>query len=95
MTNTCDVTQDWHRADITAALHKRGHSMRALAIANGYSPTSLKNVMDRSWPKVERIVADAIGCEPEVIWPSRYAPVKSVTEVLAEVNRDLHECMTV
>lgn len=81
--------QDWHPADIIAALHKRGLSMRALSIANGYQPTSLKNVMVRSWPKAERIVADAIGCEPKLIWPSRYAAVKSVAEVLSEVNRDL------
>ena len=46
--------------------------------------------MVRSWPKAERIVADAIGCNPDLIWPSRYAAVKSVAEVLSEVNRDLY-----
>lgn len=63
---------DWHRADIVAALHKANLSLRALSQANGLSAGALNNALDRPWPKAERIIADAIGVEPSVIWPSRY-----------------------
>ncbi|EQC1545598.1 MULTISPECIES: helix-turn-helix domain-containing protein [Klebsiella] len=65
---------DWHRADIVAALHKQGWSLRRLSLANGYkSAGALKNALDRPWPKGERIIAAAIGLPPETIWPTRYS----------------------
>ncbi len=63
---------DWHRADIVAALRKRGLSLRQLSKANGYEPSTLKLVLSKPWPKAEKIVANALECHPAVIWPSRY-----------------------
>ncbi len=68
-----DKRADWHRIDIVAALHKRGVSIRKLSVRSGMKPDTLKNALSRSWPKAERIIADAIGVAPEQIWPSRYA----------------------
>lgn len=66
---------DWHRADIVAALRKQGWSLRRLSQHHGYkSATALNNALDRPWPKGERLIAQAIGVAPEVIWPSRYQP---------------------
>lgn len=66
--------QDWHRADIKAALEKAGWTLRALAIAHGSKHgTTLRQALDHPYPKAERIIAEAIGVEPAVIWPSRYA----------------------
>jgi Ner family transcriptional regulator len=65
--------EDWHRADIIAALKKAGWSLRRLATYHGYaSPTTLGHALSRPWPKGERIVAEAIGADPADIWPSRY-----------------------
>lgn len=65
--------KDWHRADIVAALHKAGWSLRKLATHHGYSaPTTLSAALDRRWPKGQRLIADAIGVEPATIWPSWY-----------------------
>lgn len=65
--------QDWHRADIVAALRKAGWSLRKLATHHGYKqPTTLIKALDRPWPKGERLIASAIGVAPEAIWPSRY-----------------------
>ena len=63
---------DWHRADIVAALHKKGWSLRKLSQEVGLSAGALNNALDRPWPKAERIIAAAIGEAPETIWPSRY-----------------------
>lgn len=65
--------EDWHRADIVAALHKQGWSLRRLSLHHGYkSAGALKNALDRPWPKGERIIAEVIGLPPESIWPTRY-----------------------
>ncbi|OQS39025.1 transcriptional regulator [Chromobacterium haemolyticum] len=64
---------DWHRADVVAELHKAGWSLRKLSAAHGMSPGTLKSALDRPWPKAEQIIAAAIGCSPEAIWPNRYA----------------------
>ena len=65
--------QDWHRADIVAALRKAGWSLRRLAAHHGYAaPTTLTHALARPWPKGERLIAEAIGVDPAEIWPSRY-----------------------
>lgn len=66
-------TADWHRADVVAALKKVGWSVRALSIASGLGPNTLKNALSQPYPKAERIIADALGMRPEEIWPQRYA----------------------
>jgi len=63
---------DWHRADIVAGLHKNGRSLAALGRENQLSATTLKNALDKRYPGAERIIADALGLEPQDIWPSRY-----------------------
>jgi Ner family transcriptional regulator len=66
--------KDWHRADIIAALHKRGTSLVRMARQHNpaYAATALHIALQRPWPKAERLIADAIGEPPQVIWPSRY-----------------------
>lgn len=64
---------DWHRADIIAALHKNGWSLRQLAFSHGYSSASaLAQALLRSFPKGESIIANAIGVEAKTIWPTRF-----------------------
>lgn len=66
------VPQDWHRADIKAALEKKGWSLRRLASANDYSPKSLAMVLSRQWPAGEALIAEVIGVPAPRIWPTRY-----------------------
>jgi len=65
--------QDWHPADVKAALDKAGWSFRQLGLHYGYeNGNSLNDVLRKPWPKAERIVAAALGVKPQAIWPSRY-----------------------
>lgn len=64
--------QDMHRADIIAAIRKRGKSLTQLSIEAGLHPRTLGNVLDRKYPRGEKIIADFIGSTPQEIWPSRY-----------------------
>ncbi|WP_210511787.1 helix-turn-helix domain-containing protein [Pantoea ananatis] len=64
--------QDWHPADIIAALKKRGTSLAAVSRQAGLASSSLANALTRRWPKGERLIAETLDVEPEKIWPSRY-----------------------
>lgn len=64
--------KDWHRADIIAGLKKNGWSLRLLADEVGFSYNTVKSALDKPYPKMERIIADAVGVPAEVIWPERY-----------------------
>ena len=64
--------QDWHPADIIAALKKRGTSLAAVSRNAGLASSTLTNALNRRWPKGERLIAEALGIAPEQIWPSRY-----------------------
>ncbi|MEM8384278.1 helix-turn-helix domain-containing protein [Morganella morganii] len=46
--------QDWHPADIIAAIKKRGTSLSALSRNAGLRPSTLNNALARRWPKGER-----------------------------------------
>lgn len=62
----------WHRQDIIAAIKKRGHTLVSLSIDNELGPTAVRQALDRSYPKMEAIIANAIGVAPEELWPARY-----------------------
>lgn len=65
--------EDWHPADIKAALHKRGITLAGIAQAYGLKDsTSLSATFTRSLPANERRIADALGLHPKELWPSRY-----------------------
>ena len=64
--------QDWHNADIKAALEKAGWTLSKLAAAHGYARNTLCVPLKMAWPKGERIIAAKLGTTPQTIWPSRY-----------------------
>lgn len=61
---------DWHPADVIAALRKRNLSLRQLAAQHQYS--HIQRVLTSPWLAAEQIVAKALDKRPEEIWPSRY-----------------------
>lgn len=65
--------QDWHPADIVAALRKAGWSLRQLSVHHGYHPSALSQALRGPYPRAEQLIAEALGVPPETIWPARYA----------------------
>jgi Ner family transcriptional regulator len=63
---------DWHPADIIAALRKKGTTLAAVSRAAGLSSSTLSNALSRPWPKGEILISQAIGVPPHTVWPSRY-----------------------
>lgn len=68
-------SQDWHAEDIKAAIRKRGLTISQLSRNNGLAAATLRNVFRHHWPKGERIIAEALGTEPQKIWPTRYESI--------------------
>lgn len=65
--------EDWHPADIKAALAKAGWTLAALAARHGMSTaTPLSHTFSRSYPINEKRIAEALNVAPHVIWPSRW-----------------------
>lgn len=65
--------EDWHPADIIAALRKQGWSLAQLSLHHGYKDRgSLRQALAKPYPKAERIIAKTLGLPPKVIWPTRY-----------------------
>ena len=60
------------RADIVAAIKKRGYSLEGLSRKHGLSKTAVSVCLCKPWPHVEQLVAATIGVEVHKIWPSRY-----------------------
>lgn len=63
---------DWHPADIVAGLRKKGTSLAAVSRKAKLASSTLANALTRPWPRGEKLIADALGISPEIIWPSRY-----------------------
>lgn len=80
--NQKKVGTDWHRADIVAALHKAGWSLRELSRQSGLGAGTLKTALNIPYPKAEGIIASALGLEAKDIWPERHAK-RNFTPVLA------------
>ncbi|WP_314139051.1 helix-turn-helix transcriptional regulator [Buttiauxella noackiae] len=80
---------DWHKADIIAALHKKGTSLAAESRAAGLSSSTLANALIRPWAKGELIISKAIGVPVETIWPSRYFNPQS-NEPIVRLMRTRH-----
>lgn len=64
--------QDWHKADVKAALEKKGWTFMSLSREFGYKGDPIRNCLHYPAPKYERIVAEKIGVAVQAIWPSRY-----------------------
>lgn len=66
------INEDWHSADILAALKKKGTTLSAESRKAGLASSTLSNTLIRLWTKGERIIAEVLDIPPEQIWPSRY-----------------------
>lgn len=65
------MAQDWTPAKLSFELKLAGLSFRSLGQLHGYSANSLWRVCRVSWPKAEKLVAEALGLAVNDIWPSR------------------------
>lgn len=64
--------QDWHPADIVAAVRKLGTTLKDLSLQNGLPERACQVALHRPYTRPETVIAKALGYHPKEIWPSRY-----------------------
>lgn len=66
------ASQDWHNADVIAAIRKTGTNISQLSLQAGIGYGVLRNALFKPYPTYERLIAAHLGLKPQDIWPSRY-----------------------
>ena len=61
------------KAWIKYQLDLRGLNFASLARQHGLTRTCVIGALYGPYPRMERIIAEAIGVEPSTLWPERYA----------------------
>lgn len=85
MTNS--VPSGWHRADIIAAVHKKGSNLRRLSLENGFAEATVRASLHQRHPKANAIIAEFIGVPQSELWPEWYAPAGTSTRVKDDSTR--------
>ena len=64
----------WDKHSIKAEVHRRGETMTSLAHKAGVTPNLCRVALMRPSPLGEAIIADFLGGDRSVLWPSRQIP---------------------
>lgn len=59
----------WHRADIIAAIHKRGTSLRQLSLRHGLAESTLRAALQRPATPSNQIISRFLGVPLHELWP--------------------------
>jgi Ner family transcriptional regulator len=60
----------WHRADVVAAIHKRGTSLAGLARQHGLGDSTLRNALTYPRKPSNQIIANYLGQSLHELWPA-------------------------
>ncbi len=67
------MVNDWSRHKIQYELKKRGHEVLiALDFKNNLPKGTVNNAMSVPQKEGEKVIANILKVDPQVIWPSRY-----------------------
>ncbi|HAT1681373.1 TPA: transcriptional regulator [Klebsiella oxytoca] len=64
--------RDWSAKAVYAALENKGVDLPDLEKELGLKAGSMRNVFYRQCRRYESVIAERIGVDPALIWPSRY-----------------------
>ena len=67
------MSANWSKARIIYELRESGTNAAALAAAHGLSRSTLYSGMERPYPRVHDLIAEALGRARQHIWPLFYA----------------------
>jgi Ner family transcriptional regulator len=63
---------DKRRAWVKYQIHLTGRSMAQVADAAGVNRQTLYSAFFKTYPRMEKVIADALGLPPAVVFPDRY-----------------------
>lgn len=73
MAKKTTVTKDWTKEFIKYRISEMFGTMTAMAHCYGLHPSVIRRALRVPYPKVDRVIAKALGVHPADIWPSRYS----------------------
>lgn len=68
------MTEGWHRADIIAAVRRKGSNLARLAAQLGLSRNTMYWALGKRHERANRAIAACIGVDPHEIWPAFFPP---------------------
>ncbi|CAA0103205.1 helix-turn-helix domain-containing protein [Zhongshania aliphaticivorans] len=60
------------RAWVIFQLSLKGQTFASVAREHGYERTAPRQAFERRYPRMEQILADAVGLPVQALWPERY-----------------------
>lgn len=66
------MSKGWHPQDIIAAVRKRGSSLRALSLRNGFAQDTLYKALRQRFPNAHTVIADFLELSRHELWPEWY-----------------------
>lgn len=64
--------KDWSHEYVRYRIREMYGSMVNMAHCHGLHPSVIRRALRVPYPKVDRVIAKALGEHPATIWPSRY-----------------------
>lgn len=71
-TRTAHHPEQKHPEEIKARVRMNGTTLAEISRRGGLNQEACSWALKHPWPRAERLIADAIGCEPCELWPDRY-----------------------
>ena len=75
----------WHRADIIAAVRRKGSNLARLGEEIGLSRKSMSWALGKRHPRANLAIATFIGVDPHEIWPCFFPPTAAPSR--AKLNK--------
>lgn len=69
---TVTPSPKWDRHSILAEIKRQYGSLREFAVTTEVSDKQLSAALSKAYPRVDRIIAAALGAPLNVLWPRRY-----------------------
>jgi Ner family transcriptional regulator len=73
MAKKTTAPKDWTKEFIKYRISEMFGTMTDMAHCYGLHPSVIRRALRVPYPKVDRVIARALGEHPATIWPSRYA----------------------
>lgn len=73
-----ELTGALRAAAIRALVTAAGKTLRAIAKEAGLNQQACSHALRYPWPRVEQLIAEAVGTRPEYLWPERYEGGKPI-----------------
>ncbi len=81
----------WHRADIIAAVRRKGSNLAQIGRENGFARATMYWALGKRHPRANLAIAAFIGVDPHEIWPRFFSPTDAPSG--GQINASAASCL--